>query len=144
MGASKAVLAQQGQPVMLGTFAEQYSCFSGQIQTRQAFGNGCFKAAFRPAKTAGVVSAMMAKSLGAPNQEIALQFRGADASTLYIMSWVNGQVAATHSVALGFDASLSDHVYGIAWGPQSTDITVDGRAVHTLANYQAPPAGSQL
>ena len=138
---SRAVVAQPNQALMLGTFAEQYSCFSGQLKSRQAFGHGCFRAALQPAKASGVITGFMAQSkANGQHMEVSLQFRGTDTTTLQVLVWNNGQVVGQQAVPLGFDAASAPATYALAWSAQGVEVIAQGQAVYSLATSAGAPA----
>jgi hypothetical protein len=141
----RAVVAQPNQALMLGTFAEQYSCFSGQLKSRQAFGHGCFRAALQPAKASGVITGFMAQNK-ANNQhiEVSLQFRGTDTTTLQVLVWNNGQVVGQQAVPLGFDAATAPATYALAWSAQGVEVIAQGQVVYTMATAAGAPVQGQM
>eukprot|EP00045_Choanoeca_perplexa_P005646 m.47466 g.47466 ORF g.47466 m.47466 type:complete len:260 (-) comp13227_c0_seq3:776-1555(-) len=142
---SRAVVAQANQALMLGTFAEQYSCFSGQLKSRQAFGHGCFKASFQPAKASGVITGFMAQNkANGQHMEVSMQFRGTDTSTLQILVWNNGQVVGQQAVPLGFDAASSPATYAVAWSAAGVEVIAQGQSVYSLASAAGAPAQGQM
>eukprot|EP00730_Choanoeca_flexa_P012741 TRINITY_DN4572_c0_g1_i2.p1 TRINITY_DN4572_c0_g1~~TRINITY_DN4572_c0_g1_i2.p1 ORF type:complete len:449 (+),score=102.10 TRINITY_DN4572_c0_g1_i2:196-1542(+) len=142
---SRAVVTQAGQPLMLGTFAEQYNCFSGQIKSRQAFGHGCFRAKMQPSKASGVVTGFMAQAkTNGQHMEVSAQFRGSDSNTLQILVWNNGQVVGQQAVPLPFDASAAPATFGIAWSAQGVQVFANGQSVFSMAAGAGAPAQGQM
>lgn len=124
----------------------EYSSASITSCDRYLFGR--FEASIKTSNVPGVVSGFFLHR-DSPRQEIDIEIAGNRTDRLLVNVFYNpgdegakfdyGYRGAASYIDLGFDASESDHLYTIEWGPCEISWLVDNRLVHRRANWDPTP-----
>ena len=104
-----------------------------------AFGSISFTA--QVAKASGVVTGLFlytGMSDGQPHDEIDIEFLGNDTTKVQFNYYVNGVGGHEILLPLGFDASLGQHRYTIAWKDATIDWYVDDVLLHSVTAQSLP------
>ncbi len=112
--------------VLPGSYVSRnYGC--AQLISTQNFTYGTFSASIRPSPQPGVVSALFTYVETKPtvNQEIDLEFTGANSSLVWATTYNNAHVNTT-TLPVNFNVSTEAHIYAIDWRDSYIAWSVDG------------------
>jgi beta-glucanase (GH16 family) len=93
------------------------------------------------AKNPGIITGLFlytGQSDGQPHDEIDIEFLGNDSTKVQLNYFVNGVGGHEVLIQLGFDASLAQHRYSIAWKDTAIDWYVDDVLVHSVTGRNLP------
>jgi len=124
----------------------EYSAASLTSRDRYLFGR--FEAVIKASNVPGVVTGFFLHR-DSPRQEIDIEIAGNRTDRLLVNVFYNpggegakfdyGYRGAASYIDLGFDASESDHLFAIEWGPCEIRWFVDNRLVHKRVNWEPTP-----
>ena len=106
-----------------------------EYRTNDFSGHGLYEVSMKPAKRTGVVSSFFTytgPSENDPWDEIDIEFLGKDTTKVQFNYFTDGVGGNEVYYDLGFDASLSYHVYAFDWRPDSITWFVNGEVVHKV------------
>ncbi len=121
---------------------------SGNYQSTDFYGYGCFETSFKPVASSGVVSSFFTFAGPFDNggnglhNEIDIEFLGYDTRFLQANFWTNDDSYAGGNEAiidLGFDAAQDFHRYGFRWTAGGIEWYVDGSAVYQVFDSPTNP-----
>lgn len=136
------VVHKVGQPLNLlfssdSTPVREFS--AGAVASKDRYLYGSFAATLQPSNVSGLITGLFLHRNG-PRQEIDIEFLGKDTTKMLINVFYNpgpegtkleyGYRGTPTTIDLGFDASLSPHVYEIEWLPNAIIWKVDGCIVY--------------
>ena len=124
----------------------EYSAASLTSRDRYLFGR--FEAVIKASNVPGVVTGFFLHR-DSPRQEIDIEIAGNRTDRLLVNVFYNpgcegakfdyGYRGAASYIDLGFDASESDHLFAIEWGPCEIRWFVDNRLVHRRVDWDPTP-----
>jgi GR25 family glycosyltransferase involved in LPS biosynthesis len=124
----------------------EYSAAS--LTSRDKYLYGRFEAIIRASNVPGVVTGFFLHR-DSPRQEVDVEIAGSRTDRLLVNVFYNpgsegakfdyGYRGAASHVDLGFDASQSDHLFAIEWGPCEIRWFVDNRLVHRRVDWEPTP-----
>lgn len=124
----------------------EYSAAS--LTSRDQYIYGRFEATIKASNVPGVVTGFFLHR-DSPRQEIDIEITGNRTDRLLVNVFYNpgsegakfdyGYRGAASFIDLGFDASESDHLYAIEWGPSEIRWFVDNRLVHRRVDWEPTP-----
>ena len=124
----------------------EYSAAS--LTSRDQYLFGRFEAIIKPSNVPGVVTGFFLHR-DSPRQEIDIEIAGNRTDRLLVNVFYNpggegakydyGYRGAASYIDLGFDASESDHLFAIEWGPCEIRWFVDNRLVHRRVDWEPTP-----
>ena len=124
----------------------EYSAAS--LTSRDQYLFGKFEAIIKVSNVPGVVTGFFLHR-DSPRQEIDIEIAGNRTDRLLVNVFYNpgvegtmfdyGYRGAASYIDLGFDASESDHLFAIEWGPGEIRWFVDNRLVHRRGDWEPTP-----
>lgn len=121
---------------------------AASITSRDQYLFGRFEATIRASNVPGVVTGFFLHR-DSPRQEIDIEIMGNRTDRLSVNVFYNpgaegakfdyGYRGAASHIDLGFDASASEHVFAIEWGPCEIRWMVDDRLVHRRVEWEPTP-----
>ncbi|AMP98900.1 hypothetical protein AY601_1994 [Pedobacter cryoconitis] len=125
---------------------------SASIASQSRYQYGRFEVTMKPVKMDGVITAFFLHR-NDPWQELDIEFIGNDTTKVLLnvyfnpgsngYGWNFGVRGTPVTVDLGFDASEEFHTYSIEWEPNGIRWFVDGKLIHSRANWQPSPIPNQ-
>ena len=149
------VVHEVGQPLDLmftsnPTPVREFS--AGAVATKDQYLYGSFAATLQPSNVSGLITGLFLHRNG-PRQEIDIEFLGKDTTKMLVNVFYNpgpegtkleyGYRGTPTIIDLGFDASLSPHVYEIEWLPDAINWKVDGYIVYQRFVWGPTPIPDQ-
>jgi len=121
---------------------------SGAFASEAFFQHGRFEVEIRAARGSGLITGFFLHR-DSPRQEIDVELPGGDTGSMLINVYFNpgddgaamgfGYRGSPCRIALGFDATLDFHLYGIDWRPDRITWSVDGTIVHERLSWDPTP-----